>query len=68
MLRIYEPEPEYELPPRFRYTFAKCPRCESSLLAVQEEDFPEGWQAPARLFPAVEYWSVSLASTISSFA
>jgi hypothetical protein len=40
--------------PSFRISFAKCPRCSSPFLATQEEDFPEGWQHPQRLYPSEE--------------
>jgi hypothetical protein len=40
-----------DLAPTFRVSFAKCPRCKSPFLAMQEEDIPTGWQAPERIYP-----------------
>lgn len=42
-----------EVAPTFRCTFARCPRCSSPFLATQEEDFPDGWQTPQRLYPTI---------------
>jgi hypothetical protein len=33
-----------------KFTLAKCPRCEAPLLLAQD-DFGNGWDDPARLFP-----------------
>lgn len=36
--------------PPFKYSFLKCPKCDSPFLVVQE-DFGEGWDDPYRVFP-----------------
>ncbi len=50
VLQSYSMRPDGELPRL--YTFAKCPRCESPFVAVQESSLvDESWDGPQRLYP-----------------
>lgn len=40
--------------PAFRFSFSKCPQCSTPLLASQEDDIPDGWEKPQRLYPSEE--------------
>jgi len=57
MLKGYEGYAEEPGLP-YKYSFLRCPKCDSPFLVVQE-DFGEGWDSPYRLYPPQEKISSS---------
>lgn len=44
----------HEFAPTVQFSFCRCPKCNAPFLVIQEEDFPDGWREPQRLFPVEE--------------
>lgn len=49
-----------DIAPSMRYSFAKCPKCDDPLLAVEVEGFDD-WEPPERIYPATD---LALSGTI----